>query len=166
VLNVTDDSIYNMLFEREDVGKGAKDDLPDIKYKVVASFPGRPHKELRLADPRAVFKELGITKSFPGETIIHSIKSLLDRAKNHSVINQSYGKVDTVDDDGKKGVVVDLKGLDAKNGARYMRILLIYAFKLGALRNGTDLRVQDVGNRLVIYPSRQGRENRKKQPRI
>ena len=39
------------------------------------------------------FKELGITTSFPGETILHSIKSLLDRAEKHPVINSSYGKI-------------------------------------------------------------------------
>ena len=160
------DPIYRMLFEREDAGRGTKDGLPKIAHNVVASFKGRPNKELKLIDPREVFKKLGITTSFPGETLFHSIKNYLSAAKKHPIISQSYGNVSRVDKNGKQGVVVSMNKLDEKNGARYMRMLLIYAFKLGALRNGKDLRVQHVGNKLVIYHSRQGKANPKRQPDI
>ena len=149
------DPIYRMLFEREDAGRGTKDGLPKIAHNVVASFKGRE-----------VFKKLGITTSFPGETLFHSIENYLSAAKKHPIISQSYGNVSRVDKNGKQGVVVSMNKLDEKNGARYMRMLLIYAFKLGALRNGKDLRVQHVGNKLVIYHSRQGKANPKRQPDI
>tara|TARA_R110002060_G_scaffold63072_3_gene72391 strand:- start:232 stop:729 length:498 start_codon:yes stop_codon:yes gene_type:complete len=156
------DPIYNMLFERRQL----KDGLPDIPYKVVASFKGRPNKELKLADPRAVFKKLNITNSFPGETLFHSIENYLNAVKRHPVISQAYGDVKRVNEDGKQGVVVSLNNLDQKNGARYLRMLLIYAFSLKALRKGADLRVQHVGDKLVVYSSRGGRENPKKQPQF
>ena len=159
------DPIYRMLFEEQSSQSG-KDDLPGIPHTIRASFRGRPNKELKLADPREVFKKLNITKSFPGKTLFHSIENFLNATKQHPVISQSYGNVKKVDEGNKQGVIVDLNKLDEKNGARYMRILLIYAFKLGALRNGEDLRVQHVGNKLVIYPSRNGVNRPNKQPNV
>ena len=161
------DPIYRMLFEERSSKKDQPSDgLPDIPHTVRASFRGRPNKELKLADPREVFKKLKITKSFPGETLFHSIESFLNAAKQHPVISQSYGDVKRADENGRQGVIVDLNKLDEKNGARYMRILLIYALKLGALRNGKDLRIQHADNKLMIYHTRGGVRKPNSEPKI
>ena len=158
MLNVDDDPIYNMLFEKKRASAG--DDEPKIRNKIVSSFPGRPRDDLKLADPKAVFRKLGISAGFRGDTVLDSISKLLKAAKRNEVIGKAYGTLTMVQEEGKedrKGLLVKLGELDAKNATQYMRILLIDAFAVRALREDDDLRVQNVERSVLIYPSKRGR---------
>ena len=154
MLNVAKNEIYNMLFEQED----KKISIPSIPNTIVSSFRGAPRKDLRLADPKEVFKKLGVKTSFTGETAADAVYNLINAVKRNETIKTAYGDLTMVQDDkGKKGALIAFKQLDPKNGTQYMRILLINAIAVGALRTADDLRVQHVAGYALVYPTKGGK---------
>ena len=154
MLNVAENRVYNMLFERED----EKISVPSIPNTIVSSFRGAPRKDLKLADPKEVFKKLGIKSSFTGESAADAVHNLIDAARRHETIRAAYGDLTMVQDDkGKKGVLISFGQLDPKNGTQYMRILLINAIAIRALRTDDDLRAQHVEGYVLVYPTKGGK---------
>ena len=154
MLNVTDNKVYDMLFERED----KELNVPKIPNRIVSSFRGAPRKDLKLADPKEVFKRLGIKSSFTGESAAEAVRDLINAARRHDTIQIAYGDTTMVqDNEGKKGTLIAFKQLDPKNGTQYMRILLINAIAVGALRTNDDLRAQHVGGYVLVYPTKGGK---------
>jgi len=150
VINVANDPVYNMLFEKRARSKRA--------IVVVSNVRGRIPEGMKLASPKDVFKNLKIDKVFKGP-VLESIQSLINLSrKTTQVMNKAYGDSRFIEDkEGKKGLLVSAKGIDRPNATRYMKLLLESAYEGGIIRGGEDTRVENSSGGVLIFPSKRGK---------
>lgn len=150
MINVANDPVYSMLFEKQTRSKS--------KVVVVSNVRGRIPVGMKLATPEEVFKNLKIAKVFTGP-ILESIRDLINMSrKTTQAMNKAYGDSRFIEDkEGKKGLLVSAKGIDRPNATRYMKLLLESAYEGGIVRGGEDTRVENSSGGVLIFPSKRGK---------
>ena len=127
---------------------------------VVASFRGRPRNDLRLKEPKEIFRSLGIRGPSGKQDAMEAITDLFVKARNEPAFAAAFGSpMATSDQSGKKGLFVPIGNIDIKSMAQYLALWLVVAFECGYITDVKDIRVQhETGNRgVIIYPSPRGR---------
>lgn len=124
----------------------------------VTAGRGRWSKEVKdagaLAEdaPEELMKNLGINKKASG---FKGISSIINQAlSNSSVMNKSYSGISSVKAGDLSGIMVKMKELDSRNGAKYLHHTLIGALNSETLSLNVPVQVQRLdGQTVVIYVS-------------
>lgn len=144
MINVTSDSVYDMLFEKR---RGRPS-----QHVVVSNIKGRIPDGMKPADPEEIFRNLKVKKTFSGP-VLESIQSLLNLSRQtNSAMNQAYGESKMIEDKrGRKGLLVTAKGIDRPNATRFLKLLIENAFDARVLKIAESMRVENTSRGALIY---------------
>ena len=102
--------------------------------------------------PEELMKNLGISKKASG---FKGVSSIINQAlSNSSVMKKSYSGVSSVKAGDLSGIMVKMKELDSRNGAKYLHHTLIGALNSEKLSLNVPVQIQRLdGQTVVIYVS-------------
>ena len=143
----------------EEPKKRSKKKKNDTKPGEIGATMGRGRWSKEVAEagalaaeaPDELMQNLGIEKKASG---YQGVATILQQAMKADVMARSYGGLQSVDQGGKKGLMVSMGDLDSRNGAKYLHHTLIGAINAGMLSLDVPLQIDRLDtSTVVIYKS-------------
>jgi len=143
----------------EEPKKRSKKKKVDTKPGEIGATMGRGRWSKEVAEAGALAAEapdelmdnLGIEKKASG---YQGVATILKQAMKTDVMSRSYGDLQTVDQGGKKGLMVSMGELDSRNGAKYLHHTLVGALNAGMLSLDVPIQIDRLDtSTVVIYKS-------------